>query len=637
MARPNYLTKKKKEEPVEQVPETEAQLDQSLLKKLNTRLSVAQGAETEAQKTWKEVVRVLDGKRDVTIGSETSTTKVKYPLLWAAYDNYLSTLTNTPPQTVIEAEGKEDYVKKVYWKGILARAKRKLHLDDLKAEFIDSFIVAGKAVYKVGRRVDVRKDKKVVQGIEQDIEAVVRNESFVEVIDPRKVWLSPETKYNGPVLGENCPYIIEEMIKTPEYLKEKYGVEVEESEKEVISDDEWLSEGSKSSLPDEQQDDIKRVRVYAYYGVCEDQGVSYENYEVLFTKKRILKKRELPYQWGSKKPYIVVYNFKKFFKPIGKGSLDALLDLDREYNEHMNRIRTILRRMASPKYAKLKGAIVDESALLDPDVGLIVDESAPNAFRVIDTGRADPTLFEKATSVEQLFYLLSGIVYGQSSLNKSGTATGQSQVAEGADVKIARMINLTERAQEELDIMLLQLEQQYAPKDGTDVRITGSDVVEMIRNKKKLHQIAVDLWTKQSQQAAEQGLPFEEPQPIDEYEKFQLSEDGRSVHTNYDREDIAGEFELTIVSQSSNRGNRAVKSKQYLDAIDRVVPGGPVNDAELWRRFFSINDEDDLDTLVREVSAQQQPQPGAAQPAVATDQSIQTGVTNGATAGATAV
>lgn len=602
MAKKNYLKQK-----------TDKEIDAEKHQKLLTRLSVAKAYEAEERKAWKEVLKVLDFKRDVLTGSDTVTKKIKYPLLWSAYDNYLSNLTSTPPQTVIEAEGKEDMVKKIFWRGVLEYRKRKIRLEDLKEEFVQSLIATGKAVYKVGRIVETKKEIQVVADpdtgmkIEKEVEAVIRNESYVDCIDPTKVWISPETKYKGPVLGEECPYIIEEMIKTPEYIETRFGVKPKDKELEVIDPEKEGvmsdKQDSYEKVPTESQDDLKRVRMYAYYGEWEGK----QNQEVLFTTKRILRFRDFPYEWGNKKPYIYVLNFKKFFKAKARGSLDAVLDLDLEYNEHMNRLRTILRRMASPKWAKQKGTQVDEEALLDPDVGLVVEESQPQSFRPVEGPKIDPALFDKATSVEQLFQLLTGIVYGSAAIKQAGTATGQGIVEKGADVKIGRISRLIERAQEELDIMLLQLEQQYAPQEGTDIRITGADIIRMLQDKKFLYGEKVRLYEEQQMmlqtgQAHEMngyvmsgpehtpesqviGRLITEP-PVDEYERFEISSDGKSVSTTYTSDDIEGEFELTVVSQSSNRSNRAVEAQQIINALTETRPGEENLRRELWRRLF---------------------------------------------------
>lgn len=593
---------------------------------LLTRLSVAKKFEDKQRKQWKKVLKVLDGEREVMVGGDTQVRKIKYPLLWAAYDNYLSQLTLTPPQVVIEAEKKEDSLKKTYWKGIIDYKKRKLRISDLREQFIDSLIVCGKAVYKVGRAVETKEVEKVVPTIEgqppitQKVEAIVKNETFVEVVDPRKVWISPETKYQSPLLGEECPYIIEEMIKDPEYVEDMYQVELEDEEKELINmDDEKDDKGEvKEAGIDENTDDLKRVRVYLYNGKWEIEGECKPNCEVLFTNKRILKQREIPYAHG-KKPYIYALNFKAFFKPTAKGSLDAVMDLDQEYNEHMNRIRTILRRLANPKWKKLKGTNVDEAALLDPDTGTVVDVSDVNAVTALEGPRIDPALFDKSKVVEELFQLVTGIVYGSSAIQNAGTATGQDIVSKGADTKIGRLSNIVERAEEERDIMMLQLEQQYAPTEGTDIRITGADVVEQIRMKKFLHSTAMQLYQQQAGQAETTGMQ-PPPPPEDEYANFEISDDGKTIFTNYSRKDIQGEFELTVISQSSNRSNKSVKSQQYLNALDRSAADPSVNRAELWKRFFYINDEDDIDSLVPSTTGQVQQPPaptagaGGAQP-----------------------
>lgn len=606
MAKKNYLKDKTIHEDA----------DKKALQTLHTRLQYAKNGEKEEHNRLKKVLKVLDFKREVSVGSDTRVSSIKYPLLWSAYDNYISTLSTNPPQIVIDADGKEDFVKKIYWRGVLEYAKRKIGVEDLEESFIQSLIVSGKGVWKVSRSVETVKETTDITDLdgnkvgENTEEAIVKNISAVETVDPRRVYISPETKYKGPVLGDECPYIIEEMHKTPDYILETYGVEVSEDECEQI-DDETLIDGETSKTPSdyEDKDDMKRVRFYAYYGVWKVNGKLEKNAEVLFTKKRVVKQRKFPYQHG-KKPYIYALNFKDFFKPTARGSLDAVMDLDQEYNENMNRIRTYIRRMVNPKWAKLKGTKVDEAALLDPDIGVIVDESEPNAVRPLVGPTLDAAVFDKATSVEQLFQLLTGIVYGSTAIKNAGTATGQGIVERGADVKIGRIARVYERACEERDIMLLQLEQEYAPTEGTDIRITGADVVQQIKNKKALYTESKRLYDEQQgaagmpaeQQVDENGQPIVDPamgglepegmanptapmeEPVDEYEKFEIAEDGRSVVTNYTREDIQGLFELKVISQSSNRANRAVQASQIEKLLPQTINEPDIRKA-LWRRL----------------------------------------------------
>lgn len=580
------------------------------------RKNVAFNVDKEARKRWIEINKILDFKRDRVVGSDTQSIKIKYPLLWTAYENYIATLTAAHPQTVIQADGREDLIKQIYWKGVLDYVKRKIYADDSYDEFIQSFVVAGKAVLKVVRDIDVSEVEETIKSGENSYTVMKRkedvvktNQTVVECIDPRRVWLSPETRYKGPVLGDECPYIIEEMIKDPDYIEQKYNVELEDSELESISIyDEVTEEGSRvvhSTI--DKKDDIKRVRVFAYYGVWNIGKKTLKNAEVLFTTKRILQERNFDevYHHG-KKPYIVSFNFKKFFKPEARGALDSVVDLDLEYNEHMNRIRTYLRRMVNPKWAKTKGTSVDEDALLHPDVGVVVEESQPNSVRPLVPPPIGSEIFSKASSVEALFQLVTGLVFGASSIKEVGTATGQSIVEKGADVKFGRMSKLLERAIEERDIMILQLEQQFAPEEGTDIRITGSDIVQMIKDKKRLHQEATRLWQEEIISLLQQGVSEEEaimqhPSPVDDFAQFELSEDGRSVITSYTRGDIQGQFELRVLSQSSNKLNRAVKSQQYLQAIDKSTNDITIDRAELWRRFFNINGEDEIDDLVKPI------------------------------------
>lgn len=595
------------------VKETYDESKETSHQNLLDRLTASRDFEKTERKQWKRVIKAIELEREVIVGGDSVAQKIKYPLVFGAYDNYQSSLMSAPPQVVISADDRNDFVKTVYWRGIQDHQRRKLRLDDLKYEFVQSFITAGKSVYKVGRKTGTGmieqqardEDGKVL--IESQEEVVTENESFVVVVDPRRCWVSPETRYTGPLLGDECPYIIEEMIKTPEYLTEKYGIEeFEPEELETITINEDVDDKDKTKDLFGDSDDFKRVRVYHYFGEYKKEGKFHKNYECLFTNKRKIlgTEREIPYA-HKKKPYIYLLNHRKFFQAKAMGALDAVMDLDQEYNEHMNRIRTYIRRMVNPKWAKTKGKKIDESALIDPDIGLIVTESEPNSFRPISPPKLDAAIFDKATATEQLFQFLTSITYGKTALKDVGTATGQEIAQQGADVKIARMSRLLERGQEELYTMLLQLEQEFG-QDGTDVKILSPDIVEMIRTKKKLFQIQQQAF--QSNQAVLQGGNAIDPvtgmpvqpmdAPVDEYANFEVSPDGRTVYATYGPEEIKGEFELYIVSQSSNRNNQAVRSQQVLKAIELSATDLTINRAELWRLWFQLNGESDTDRLI---------------------------------------
>lgn len=613
------------------------------------RLTAAREFEKKERQQWKRVIKAVELERDVIVGGDSVAQKIKYPLVYGAYDNYQSSLMAAPPQVVVSADDRNDFVKTVYWRGIQDYQRRKLRIDDLRYEFIQSFIVSGKGVYKVGRKTGVGMIEKEATDdagktlVKAQEEVVTENKSFVVVVDPRRVWVSPETRYTGPILGEECPYIIEEMIKTPEYLREKYDIkefEPEELECITINEDVDDKDAAKDAFKD--KDDFKRVRVYHYFGDYMKDGKKYTNYECLFTNKRKIDgtEREMPYA-HKKKPYIYVLNHRKFFQAKAMGALDAVMDLDQEYNEHMNRIRTYIRRMVNPKWAKKKGTKIDESALIDPDIGLIVTESEPNAFRPVSPPQIDAAVFEKATATEQLFQFLTSITYGKTALQQVGTATGQEIAQQGADVKIARMSRLLERGHEELYTMLLQLEQEFA-QDGTSVKIISPDIVEMIRNKKKLYELQMKAF--QNNQMAIQagtvdpisGQPITPMDPpVNEYENFEISPDGKTVYATYGKDEVAGEFELYIVSQSSNRNNQAVRSQQVLKALELSATDPVINRAELWRLWFQLNGESDTDRLINSQPAL--PQPVAPVPAMGgnesmnpTNQALNNGIRNGA-------
>lgn len=217
-----------------------------------------------------------------------------------------------------------------------------------------------------------------MEEVEVEYEVPIFDSPKSYVPNPFKIYFSPETKF-APVLdSENCPYFFEELTMTVEEIKAKFGYEVDATEtmkidKDELSDDEDPDISNRDNV---QEDDLKRVTVYEYYGVLpEDMAPkgsdwSFDKcYHMFITKSEELYVSELEYRV---KPLLLLGNYGMAHRFWKFGDAKHLLPLIQEVEMYRSQILLHTRKMANPKPLVHETAQVDENAFTDPRVGKTV-------------------------------------------------------------------------------------------------------------------------------------------------------------------------------------------------------------------------------------------------------------------------
>jgi len=200
------------------------------------------------------------------------------------------------------------------------------------------------------------------------------------VENPFKIYFSPETIFNYILDADHCPYYFKEQVWNAEKVKAVFGKTVTASEKiytgDSEADGEIDTEIEKGS--DVVSDDLKRVKVYEYYGILpEDMAKGIVNsewtwdkeYHIFFTNTVELKVEECPY---PTKPLFILGNYglaNKFWK---FGDAKHLMPLIQELEMYRSQILSHTRKMANPKPLVEMNSEVDEAAFSDPRVGRTV-------------------------------------------------------------------------------------------------------------------------------------------------------------------------------------------------------------------------------------------------------------------------
>jgi hypothetical protein len=303
------------------------------------------------------------------------------------------------------------------------------------------------------------------------------------VLNPFKLYFSPETKFNFILDYEHCPYLFEEQTLTKEEIKAKYGKDVDPTEKLKTEDTDVDSEIDKD-LSTEGKDDIKRVTAYHYYGCLpEAQAKGIKNteweydkeYHIVFTSTEELLTEENQY---PTKPYFIVGNYglaQKFWK---FGDAKHLKPIVQELEQYRSQILKHTRKMANPKPLVPAEADIDKDAFSDPRVGRTVTYSngqppsylspAPLGQEVeigVDMARTD---LEKTSGT---FDLASG---GNQSQVK--TPRGIQVFSEAADKNVRRKRKKIARFIRTLIVFQLrQLAQNWTPDDPMAMQVLGED------------------------------------------------------------------------------------------------------------------------------------------------------------------
>lgn len=228
--------------------------------------------------------------------------------------------------------------------------------------------------------VDPATGQPMIQQVPTEYEVPTYDMPKAEVIDPFKIYFSPETTFDTAMSSENCPYYITEKSWWKEKVKAVFNKDVEANEKMHTAEegtdtqiDESVEKGT-----DIVSDDLKRVTVYEYYGTLpEDMAKGIEGsgwawdreYHVYFTKNEVLLVEECPY---SRYPLHVAGNYgmaNKFWK---FGDAKHLMPLVQELELYRSQILAHTRKMVNPKVLVDHATDINQDDFSDPRPGKVI-------------------------------------------------------------------------------------------------------------------------------------------------------------------------------------------------------------------------------------------------------------------------
>lgn len=224
------------------------------------------------------------------------------------------------------------------------------------------------------------------QPVIQLMDVPIIDQPMAKVVNPFKLYFSPETKFNSVMDAEHCPYYITEETMTKEQIKARFGKDVEANETLKLDEDVDADIEKESAVI---KDDFKRVTVYKYEGILteetakdiEDAGAwSYDKeYELWFTSNEELQARECPY---DNKPLFCVGNYGTFDKFWKFGDAKHLLPIVRELEQYRTQILKHTRKMANPRPLQPTLANIDEKAWLSnqPSQPIKYDGQIPPSY-----------------------------------------------------------------------------------------------------------------------------------------------------------------------------------------------------------------------------------------------------------------
>jgi hypothetical protein len=325
------------------------------------------------------------------------------------------------------------------------------------------------------------KTKKVTQpdqmtGQPMDYQVPVKDQPQAKTENPFKIFFSPETEFGVSLSSANCPYYFKEHSMAKEEIKSRFGKEVDPTDimhTNITEVDDQLDEMKND---ENTKDDIKRAKVYEYYGILPEEmakgleggGWEYDKeYHLFFTSNEILLSEECQY---PSYPLRILGNYGLITRFFKFGEAKHLMNLVREQEQYRTQILKHARKLANPKPMVPNMADVDESAFTDPNVGRMVKyQAGPNGEK--PEYMQAPALGREV--IEGLQMVKQDIEENSGSFNLAG-GTGSSQVktprgiqvfSEASDRNTRRKRKKIARFIRELIIQQLKLCSQYLTPD----------------------------------------------------------------------------------------------------------------------------------------------------------------------------
>lgn len=377
---------------------------QTRLGLLKSRLKVAKAFSKKPHEAWKKWI--AEYEIDDTSDTGEIRDKVRIGTIFRRVESDLPAIFDDQPDLFIKGKGRyrvfDDFFNNTYdWLWDIQMLEEKIedtatYFDLLGMGFMDSpWVTETKTVSEIQQQpaidpatgqpaIDPMTGQPVMQPVPVQYEVPTKDQPNASCEDPFKIHFSPETKFNVVLDYDHCPYYFKEHSFSKEKVKAIFGKDINPSETLNTDDSDLNTEIDQVGKKDnEAKDDIKRAKVYEYYGIlpeslakgikgADGKAVTWaydKDYHIWMTTNEELKAEECPYEV---KPLLVMGNYglaNKFWK---FGDAKHLMPLVQELQQYRRQILTHTRKMANPKPMIPTDADIDEAAFTDPNVGRMV-------------------------------------------------------------------------------------------------------------------------------------------------------------------------------------------------------------------------------------------------------------------------
>lgn len=415
------------------------------------------------------------------------------PYIFATHESMLASMFDKIPDLIFRGRGGDDDTKRQKIEAAYEYLSDKLDFEHFMTETAWWFILIGWAsahgYFKSETEEVPVYDEMGEPMIDPETgemmtrEMYVYNDPVLMIGDPMKEYFSPESKFSNE--ASEVPFFFKVENMEVGYIKEVYGKKVEADASIKVN-----------GISDKQldNDDIKRVKVYFYYGTLPEKVKSevedwtYDSkYYVVFTDKELLHKEkldEMPCRLGK------WHGVPSSFFGFGIGKI--LRAFQKELSIRRGQQVRYADLMAFPKIAYDLESEVDEKALLDPRAGIVMGFRG-NPPSYIAPPAMPPTILaaeEKAREDAQFVSGMLDLSKGASESKVVDTATGQAIFAEAAEKRIRQAKRQYGRFYRSVIIMLLKLAQKHwdeeklisiTDDDGEqiDVPVSGQDLQDI--------------------------------------------------------------------------------------------------------------------------------------------------------------
>lgn len=415
----------------------------TLLELLKSRLEVAKAFTKDFIEDTEKSIDDYYCKEDereklAQIGNINARYTFNIPYIYATQESMIAKILEKEPELIFTGKGADDEKKPELIEAVYEYLKDVCNLEKVAYDSLWWFLLAGFVKAHVefkSEYVEVPVTDEMGQPVLDELGnplttiSYTKNDPEVIVDDLKKVYFSPESVFTEK--ADKVPYLIREGLMDVEEVKSLYGKKVEP--------DSSLHDTDKKNV---QEDDIKRVKPYFYYGFLKktddvkkhikDFDESSEYY-VVFTDKDILYAEAIAEKdcrigkWCGNPRDFLGFGIGKTLRPFQK-------ELSMRRGQQV-RYADIA---AYPKIGVEESSDVDPKALLDPreNVVLLFKDKLPAYLTVPDMSNTMILAEEKAREDAQFVSGILDLSKGAQQSTVVKTATGQTMFAEMSEMRL---------------------------------------------------------------------------------------------------------------------------------------------------------------------------------------------------------